>query len=108
MKKLILAAMLVVSFSGSLFAANECISIHSISDWRYAGRDTLEFRVFSKRVYNMTTYSCFELMWAERIAFRTWAPNSSRVCPGDDLLLLDYSGRRIINSCRIRNIERIK
>lgn len=60
------------------------------------------------REYKVSVSFCrqHELDGAHRIAFKTWPRNSSRVCRGDQLVLVELSGWETI--CNITKIERIK
>ncbi|MCB0350308.1 MAG: hypothetical protein KDD38_03935 [Bdellovibrionales bacterium] len=107
MRKLVFAIFVLVGFS-SAAQAGECVKISSIKDWRYARRDVVQVQVSSKKIYELTTFGCASLRWAERIEFKTWPEGASKVCRGDDILVMANFGRRITERCPIHEIERIK
>ena len=103
-------AILVVFTGFSAFAEEDsrtCFRANSIRSWRAIDRNTLEVRATRRAKYRIDVWSCFELQWSNRIAFRTFG-GSNRVCRGDDVLVLDDFSNKVKDRCRIRNIERVQ
>ena len=99
---------LIILFTGSLVFAEEnrtCFRENSIRNWRAIDSNTLD--VWGRRGarYRIDVWSCWELQWSNRIAFRGFGVN--RICRGDDVLVLDDFSNKVIDRCRIRRITRI-
>ena len=99
---------IIVLFTGFSVAAEEnrtCFRDRDIRNWRAIDSNTLD--VWGRRGirYRIDVWSCFELNWANRIAFRSFGVN--RVCRGDDVLVLDDFSNKVIDRCRIRRIKRL-
>ena len=97
---------ILVLFTGFSVYAEEnrtCFRENSIRRWRAVDSNTLD--VWGRRGarYRIDTWSCWEMKWANRIAFRGFG---NRVCRGDDVLVLDDFSNKVIDRCRIRRITR--
>lgn len=88
-------------------AKNTCFNQRTIRNWRAIDRDTLDVWGSRNRRWRIDTFSCWELKWSNRIAFRSFG-GSSRICRGDDVLVLDDFSNKIVDRCRIRRITRIQ
>ena len=84
-----------------------CFRESSIRRWRAIDSNTLD--VWGRRGvrYRVDTWSCWEMKWANRIAFRGFG-GFDRICRGDDVLVLDDFSNKVIDRCRIRRITRIQ
>ena len=101
---------LLVLFSGYTAFAEEdretCFRESSIRNWRALDSRTLDVWGTRGVRYRVDVWSCFELQWSNRIAFRGFG-GFDRICRGDDVLVLDNFDNKIVERCRIRRIERI-
>lgn len=102
----LLLFVLLVGFSGSALA-RDCFPAHSIQNWKYIGRDTIQIKASARRIYEVTTFSCFGLRSADRLGFRTWPSGAFNVCKGDDILIMDNFDNRVDEICPIRNIVKL-
>lgn len=106
--KLIISILIV--FTGiSAFAEQDtetCFRERSIRSWRALNPNTLEVRGTRNTKFRVDVWSCFELQWSNRIAFET--NGFSRVCRGDNILVLDDFSNKIKDRCRIRGIRRVQ
>ena len=82
-----------------------CFSKREIRSFRAESRTEVLLRGRSNRIYEVTVNPCYELRFAERIAFRTWPSNSNRVCRGDQILVLDDFYDEVTERCSIRRIR---
>lgn len=104
MRKLVVVVCFLFS---SLAFADECFWADMVRDWDVTGKNMIQVQTGAHRFYELELFSCMRLAWVDRIAFRTYPRGSGRVCRGDDLVLLDSVGRRVLEVCPIRNISRI-
>lgn len=95
--------------SGFAFASpNECINKRMITSWEAKGNDRVILRETRKKSWDVTTFVCHDLRWAQGLAFDTRPRGSSWVCEGDSIIPLDGFGRPRSNfPCTIRTIKRI-
>jgi hypothetical protein len=100
------ATMLLSSFAQA--GANDCINHRLITSWEAKSSDRVILRETRRTSWDVTTFVCSELRWAQRLAFETRPRGSSWVCEGDSIIPLDGFGRKISNfPCTIRTIKRI-
>lgn len=86
--------------------ASDCFNQTTVRGFENNGKDSVIVKAF-KTSYQVNTFACFDLEWADSIAFRSWIGNSIRICRGDDLFVIDVYSGRVKQKCRIREITKI-
>jgi hypothetical protein len=106
--KINLVTAVLLLFGVSFANANECINKRMINSWEAKGNDRIILRESRKKQWDVTTFVCHDLRWAQGLAFDTRPRGSSWVCEGDSIIPLDGFGRPRSNfPCTIRTIKRI-
>ena len=105
-----LLIVLIVSLTGlSAFAEQDrdtCFRESSVRRWRALDSRTLDVWSVRGLRYRVEVWSCFELPWSDRIAFRSFS-GFDRICRGDDVLVLDNFSNKVVDRCNIRRITRL-
>lgn len=99
MRLMIAVAILMGLGSVTLAAEKNCVNTRILRGHKVVDSSTLVFEA-GRTDYVFTTRGC-NLNSAERLGFRL---NSSFICRGDSITLLDYDNR-FVGSCRIAKIE---
>ena len=103
MKLLVVLSLFFVGFQAS---AADCFRQSAVSGFESNGKNSVIVHAL-KDDYQVETFVCFELEWANAIAFQPWAGFGSRICKGDDLFVIDQFSGRAIEKCRISKITKL-
>ena len=99
-----LVVLFAVLVSSSAFAS-DCFSTVGIRGFQNDGRDAVILDTM-RGDYRVETFVCFDLEWANAIDFRSRI-GSSRICKGDDLLVVDEFNGHVKQTCRIAEITKL-
>ena len=102
----ILGVLVLIGTLSSTAMAEECFWRSSARSFHSEGRNAVVVEA-GRKDYLVKTFPCFELPFAQAIDFRVWG-GGSRVCRGDDLLVVDQFSGRILDRCRIQSIELVE
>lgn len=91
-------------FLGSLEAQETCFLQSRVHSFKEALDTSVIVETHSKS-YVVLVDPCFELEWADRIAFDSFF--NQRVCRNDTLLVLDTFTDRVKQRCRIRSVTEL-
>jgi hypothetical protein len=84
-----------------------CFRDNFIRDFDVIDRKNVVIEARRNERYNINLYSCWNLDQFNAIAFRSRLAGSSRICRGDDLLVVDaFPPHRVQEICRIKSITR--
>lgn len=98
--------LLIFVFIGSNSIASDCFFVTGVTSFESNGRNSVIVHAM-KYKYQVDTHICFDLEWADAIAFESWT-GSPRICKGDDLLVsLPFTGRHL-QRCKILNITKLQ
>ena len=89
--------------STSAFAAEDCFDSNFVTDWDYNDEtETLVINSFDD-VYNVKTFTCLELPWANTIGFSSFF--GTQVCRGDKVVVVN-GFNEIVETCPIISVEK--
>jgi hypothetical protein len=101
----LLFLVLGVFLLSSQLQAGDCFLESKVKSFKNDGRDSIVVETIDKQKYDVDVWPCFELEWAEEIAFKSWS-GSVRICKDDYLFVIDHFTGRAIERCHIKEITK--
>lgn len=103
----ILLGLMFSLFIGQASQASDCFLNSGVRGFENNGQNSVIVDTI-RGTYQVDTWVCLELDWADEIAFRPWSGMGSRICKNDYLYIIERFSGRIKRRCSIYEITKVE